>query len=378
MATITDYLNQLDSDKESLYNALDEHGKAVSSTDTFTILVPKVQETFNTELDNLINVNGELTPSGFANKWNYLKETKNKIRTSLNNLGAGLEETDSFRNYVTAIDNLFTSFPTVSAEGTSLTINDTKKGLLRLTLKGNQPHQLLHLDNKEFSDNGIDCSCVNGVITLNGTSTAQFSVDIPLLANIPANVVRSIGFNNPVANSNITIYELRSSSYYLSSDLSQINAKKENYTRTNEVVGLRITVANLQTLDNFVIKPMCNLGSSVLPYEDYIDTSYRVTGNNTITITNSDSTESQTYNINLGTLKLNDGDYFEELTQYPGEWNIKRANGTTYYVDNASLKNQLNTLKNNAMSYDTQTNISQTNAEMPFIINAISLKEVNE
>lgn len=44
-------------------------------------------------------------------KLNYLNETKGKIKTALNNLGAELTDDDTFRSYVDKIDEIAEEYP---------------------------------------------------------------------------------------------------------------------------------------------------------------------------------------------------------------------------------------------------------------------------
>ena len=45
-------------------------------------------------------------------KLNYLNETKQEIKDALNDLGAGITDTDTFRSYVEKIDDIATKYPT--------------------------------------------------------------------------------------------------------------------------------------------------------------------------------------------------------------------------------------------------------------------------
>lgn len=59
MFTINDYLDQLDIDKDNLYNALNDAGVEVSSDETFTTLTPKVNDLVDASNDLLDDINGE-------------------------------------------------------------------------------------------------------------------------------------------------------------------------------------------------------------------------------------------------------------------------------------------------------------------------------
>ena len=46
-------------------------------------------------------------------KLDYLNETKRQIRESLNDLGAEINQNDTFRSYVTKIDELYSEYPQI-------------------------------------------------------------------------------------------------------------------------------------------------------------------------------------------------------------------------------------------------------------------------
>lgn len=45
-------------------------------------------------------------------KLNYLNETKEQIKDALNDLGAEISDSDTFRSYVTKINDLYDEYPT--------------------------------------------------------------------------------------------------------------------------------------------------------------------------------------------------------------------------------------------------------------------------
>lgn len=74
---------------------------------------------------------------GIISKLNYIKATKEMIRTSLNKFGANLTTSSTFRSYATFLDTLYNKYPKGSASGTNLSISNTKYGKIALTLNGN-------------------------------------------------------------------------------------------------------------------------------------------------------------------------------------------------------------------------------------------------
>ena len=72
-----------------------------------------------------------------AEKIEYLNETKELIKQSLNDLGADIEDSNSFRSYVQKIKTLYEDWPKITEEGTFLSLNSTQKGKMKIELKGN-------------------------------------------------------------------------------------------------------------------------------------------------------------------------------------------------------------------------------------------------
>ena len=65
-----------------------------------------------------------------SDKLEYLADTKEQIREGLNNLGAGIQTSDTFRSYANAIDEIYDSMPKVEENDvTSATLNGTIKGV---------------------------------------------------------------------------------------------------------------------------------------------------------------------------------------------------------------------------------------------------------
>ena len=96
------------------------------------------------------------------NKLEYLDETKQQIKTALNQFGAGITDSDTFRSYVSKIANIHSNWPRITGEGTTLNLNPTKKGKMSLELKGNTEQ-----DGEPTPDNPINVNVVSGDNNIN-------------------------------------------------------------------------------------------------------------------------------------------------------------------------------------------------------------------
>ena len=78
------------------------------------------------------------------------------------------------------------------------------------------------------------------------------------------------------------------------------------------------------------------------------------------------------YPINLGDIELENGDSIQKIDN---SWNIVRNNATIEPITDTTLISQLEALEK-ARSYASQTNISQNNTDLPFILDATALREM--
>lgn len=106
-----------------------------------------------------------------------------------------------------------------------------------------------------------------GSITLNGTCTGTFAYGIPFVLN--AGTVVSYGLNNLQTNSEVTIRFGVGDEIEGQLAASQTNAKNENYTLLKNTVSWQLRIGVDVTLNNFVIYPQIELGSTLHSFEPY-------------------------------------------------------------------------------------------------------------
>lgn len=206
--------------------------------------------------------------------------------------------------------------------GTSLSINNTKKGKMKVNLLGNTSQytttgkNLLHQDqymttrttnNVTFTKNN------DGTFNVNGTASVSFTWnildvgDITLESGKTYYLYSSQPYNSNTFNLSIP-YKQDGTQKYLTAN----NSVTTSGTITDVKLALYIPSGTNVSVTN--VKLMLVEGSTAGDYEPYTNgaspnPSYPqqvnvVSGDNTITTSNSDNTQSQTYSINLGEYEL--------------------------------------------------------------------------
>ena len=253
------------------------------------------------------------------------------------NLGVDLTNTDkNIDNIKACLDSVYNEYPkTPTQTGTSITLENTKKGRINIDLKGNTSQE--STTGKNLCPNTVTTDSYQGInyninsdgsVTTNGTSTAVSFVNVikDSILTLPAGTYILSGCPNDGSDSSYRI------------DINNGEQIKEYGTGTtftlNEETTLRnvrLRIASGVTVNNLIFKPMIRLSSVVddtfepytggipSPNPDYPQDIKVVKGNNTITI--DDGTNSENYSVNLGTLELcKIGDYQDYIYKNNGKW----------------------------------------------------------
>lgn len=272
--------------------------------------------------------------SSISDKLTYLNTTKEEIKTALNNMG-GTITNEPFRSYVSKISDVYTNWTKVEGEDTTLSLSPTKKGLMKLDLKGNTqqngtptpdtpiPVQVVSGDNtiKVEGKNLINISNING--NLNNSYYGEYVLDFTLEEGITYTLsldvqvsvtpfwfsvgcgtssyikdIRQIGYLNNGRNS-ITFTP---TSTQLSSGTKLFMRCPRYLAKTTATY----TLSNIQL----------ELGSTATTYEPYQSTSYPV---------------------NLGNIELcKIEDYKDKIYKENDKWYLYKAIGKVVLKGNAS------------------------------------------
>ena len=69
-----------------------------------------------------------------STKLEYLNETKQLIKKGINDIGGDITSQTTFRDYANVLNDIYEAFPKVTGSGTSITLNNTRKGKVSLEL----------------------------------------------------------------------------------------------------------------------------------------------------------------------------------------------------------------------------------------------------
>ena len=226
-----------------------------------------------------------------AEKIEYLNETKELIKQSLNDLGADIEDSNNFRSYVQKINTLYEDWPKITDEGTFLSLNSTQKGKMKIELKGNtlqdgEPtptnpvdinvvsgSNVIYTNNKNFIQlsnftttvNGMTIKFENDKIILNGTTTSNTDI---LLTNLNWNsfsteMLSKINkYNEKICasnNSSLVTYFVTNQGEYLTQSITLSNAVK--------LVSIFIRIPSGKTYNNKDIEAQIEISSNPTTYK---------------------------------------------------------------------------------------------------------------
>lgn len=220
------------------------------------------------------------------------------ITLSANNKSSfTLTETTSMRVYLqvangtTTTFNNFKMYPMISK--TPITIDDYEPYVggtqspnpdYPQEVEVGRGKNLYNLTDGTYSANGIIGVVENGQIILNGTATANAFVNIPLatLLNWDTTKKYTVSCFNPVANSNVRLRV--NSGGGMDTSMSVINANKTITPNNTDMQPTLCTirVASGTALNDFVVKPMLEIGIYGTSYLPYNTIEVKSTGKNLI------------------------------------------------------------------------------------------------
>jgi len=219
-----------------------------------------------------------------SEKLTYLNNTKQLLKDKINNLGGSIDEHTTFRQYANQLQTIYDNLPkTEYQEGTEVNLGKTIKGKLDFEEDNGKKvvgigqseqdstngHQLWQPYSYTKETNGITFTFyTNGEIKVNGTATANA---LSMLSN------ESTSYQ----------FELQAGTYILSGAVADFKIQIINSNGTlvcetayNELektfilsettnVFLRCQVNSGKVINNVIIKPMLETGSTAHDWEPY-------------------------------------------------------------------------------------------------------------
>lgn len=325
-----------------------------------------------------------------SDKLTYLNTTKTLIREGLNNLGAGLTSNDTFRSYVNVLNDLYDYLPKVTGSGTNVTLNDTKKGLMKITL---DPSELSQSSTPSPSS-PQDIHTISGDNTIsvkdgNNANGTDYSVNLGDIEYCKIGSYSDRIFRNIEGDPDYD--SERTGTWYIKKNIGGFKIEdisnkfgtttqwQPNLNSTNGIISLRFGKINFATYN---IKEVAN-GTANWGFCKSLSCGSENLWNKTDQLYKFGMTDGLLIGLHYTDLGL------EEWTSGGVAYIAEKLNtvlaGTIFYLPLATptytpitgtLAEQLEALWK-AQSKDGQTNISQVNNDLPFVINASALQDLS-
>ena len=224
-----------------------------------------------------------------------MEEHVTNAYNGLQGLGADLTNVDkNIDNIASVLDDIYDSMPQVSGEGTSLTLDDTRVGKIKSTLKGNTSQSgtptpsspipvnvvsgdnvirvcgknLLNLGSVSGTNNNVAYSVNNGKLHLNGTCNSdRVTINLPTQQALNGTYTFSTDYLKATA-----LKDSGGNNLFLTT--SQSGVKTE--TINNPPSQLVIYGLTGVTFNNNEIEMMIEKGSSASTYEPYQGNTYNI------------------------------------------------------------------------------------------------------
>ena len=165
--------------------------------------------------------------------------------------------------------------PTKDESGSEIIIEDASNNpLTYLEIEGKSTQATrsgknkLNLPDGTYTSNGLTAVVSNGVITINGTSTATSFLSIPISLTLASNF--SFSLNNTTMGDSLSEVRLQiSGTDYRSIPINVANNKIENITTYGTYTTFLVRISSGVTITNGIIKPQIEMGSSSTNWEQY-------------------------------------------------------------------------------------------------------------
>lgn len=280
----------------------------------------------------------------------------------------GVASIDGLTEMKQELEELYNMLPKVQGTGTTILLNETVAGKMLINLLGSNEQTVtgnnsIKITGKNLFDKSnavvksLNASDPAGSTNKYGSASNQKHVYI----KCKPSTTYSIQKNNTI-NTVLGVFE--------SVDEPAVGVTyKTLYLTTKSSTG-KTTVTTGENAKYLDVR-LCTNSTSAANLQTILDSIQIEESSSSTTYA---TYQGATYQINLGAIALANGDSIQKIND---NWTIIRSDTTTELITDSTLINQLNTLKN-ARSYSEQTNITQENSSMPFVLNVEALKAFTE
>lgn len=301
-------------------------------------------------------------------KLNYLSDTKDEIKVVLNSkFNVGITDNDTFRSYVDKIKGIYNNWPKVTGEGTEITLTPTRKGRMSIGLKGNTSQVSTSIDGgDEYDSPSRDYPQPIHVVTGNNTisiGSNNHSINLGNDEYYNINDFADEIFKNIPTNSHYDNSLVEGAWYKYSNNKKKILDGTENWNYTSgvfllsDIVDYKLSTTNICLCSHYKTQ-------------------------NCVTATSQINDKCATFRSEASTKRFyikdssfsNLGDFKTFLSDNNITLIYRLDTPTITQITDETLISQLDTIEN-AMSTTGTTTITQTNADLSFIISASALKK---
>ena len=301
--------------------------------------------------------NTDMTISGFALEWicfydknkNFIERVSGTLKTFNKN---------AYYIRIQAPTNVF-DISKIQLEKGTVATNYLPYNTIQVKDVGKN---LLNIPDGTYTSNGLTAVISNGIITINGTSTATSFLSIPINLELESNF--SISLNNTVMGDSLSEVILQKSGSNYQSVLTNVaNNKKENISAYGTYTSLLIRISSGVTITNGIIKPQVELGYTT-EFEPYKENTLNINlqGNELCSLPNNVKDELVIENgrakiiKNVGKVVLNGSE----------NWNLtSRTDRYSFWKLNSSISNMLNYKHYKLCNYFKYENESFSTASIP-------------
>ena len=284
----------------------------------------------------------------------------------LQGLGADLTNVNkNIENISMVLDDIYDSMPQVSGEGTSLTLDDTRVGKIKSTLKGNTSQSGTPTPSSPIPVNVVSGDNTITISNQDGTDSNTYNIDLP-----EGMELCKIGDYQDY------IYK-DSDKWYLHKEIGKVvldGSETWYRAQTNTTDYYRFFVDFGTNIQSGGASLKANVYSNKFIGISRDQSYGRYQG---IAPTDINYTYKSLIIYCEATAQMTIADFKTWLSNNSTTVYYVYATPTTTEITYQPLIDQLNELEK-AMSKDGQTNISQVNNDLPFIISASALKEWQE